>query len=398
MMRKIKNMKSFKITYLMVLCLCLSSSVKAQYTLAELLDLAEKSHPSMMVAREQLSFTEQSENAGKLAPLSRVTGALGNIQNPGDVDYSLSFEQEIINPAKNQAIVGVNQSNIMLRKAELTQTMVNVKQQVRDYYYQLDFIDQQRQLYQKQIDTYKSISKIARARSNSGDTDQMEALSAESQLHKAEQQLIYSQKKYEIELRHLGALLKLDYLSLDFTNLQAYAEADWQQNPALQVLDAYKTKAEKELILSESGLKPNFHVGLTNQSFLRSWNNFYLGGGVSIPLFNKNIKSDIESKRIYQKVVDTQIASQQQQLESSYNQLNNARLSLQQMMQFYKDKSIPEAEELLEKATIRYNAGELTYEAFYQWHLMLINLEQELTNYRYEYHQTLAALASLGGK
>lgn len=393
-------MKYLEIKYTLILGLCigLMTSANAQYTLPELLDLAVKNHPSMLVAKEQLNFTEQSEQAGKIAPLSRVTGSLGNIQNPGDVDYSLAFEQEIINPAKNQAIVGLNQSNTLIRKAELGQVMVNVKQQVRDYYYQLDYIDQQKKLYQKQIDTYLSISKIARARSNSGDTDQMEALSAESQLHKADQQLGYSQKKYDIVVRHLGALIGVDSLSINFENLQGYAEADWQQNPALKVLDAYKTRAGKEIILSESALKPNFHVGLTNQSFLSSWNNFFLGGGVSIPLFSKNIKSDIESKRIYQKVVDTQISSQQKQLESTYQQLNNSRLSLQQMMQFYQDKSIPEAEVLLQKATLRYNAGELTYEAFYQWHLMLINLEQELTNYRYEYHQTLAALASLGGK
>lgn len=123
-------------------------------------------------------------------------------------------------------------------------------------------------------------------------------------------------------------------------------------------------------------LKPDFTVGLTNQSLRgfaplgngegEQFNNFgnrftYGQVGVSIPLFAKPLKARVEAARIGQQRAEAQRTARQRMLEGEMATIIQSHQKNRQALAYYRESALPQAALIRDQVTKAYRAGEIGY-------------------------------------
>jgi heavy metal efflux system protein len=121
-----------------------------------------------------------------------------------------------------------------------------------------------------------------------------------------------------------------------------------------------QTNVEKEK------LKPDFRVGLINQSIDQNYNQNIVQVGVNVPLFTKAQQARIESSKIGQEIGKQQIQLAENQLESQLKTLKIQHDKIKNSIAYYEKSALPQVNLIISTATKTYQAGEIEYVEFVQ--------------------------------
>jgi heavy metal efflux system protein len=135
----------------------------------------------------------------------------------------------------------------------------------------------------------------------------------------------------------------------------------------------YLALAEEEAQLSRANtnlerayLKPDWRVGLANQSIEHRFGLTYLAGGIGIPITTKPQKARIEAAQINEQVADNQLKNIQFQVESNQKILNETLNKIQATIQYYEQSALPQTDFLIKTALKQFKLGEIDYVEFFQ--------------------------------
>lgn len=261
-------------------------------------------------------------------------------------------------------------------------SIYELKNQVRTLYYQIQYLQFNKQKLLDVDSLYSEFIRVANLRYKTGDTKKIEINTAETK--KGEINLIAQQNEVFLQnaYKSLQALLntkdsiimvaKSMYKPLQVNTLldsNAFANHPYLQSIYQNMIIAEQTKKVEKA----QGL-PDFKIGYSNQSligfqtidgvdkYFGAGNRFSVVNiGVAIPLTFGATKARIKSLEYQKQSLDAQ-AKQQSVLLNA--ELQNALAQYQQDVQqynYYKIQALPNASEIVKAAQLGYRTGDISY-------------------------------------
>ncbi|MFD2920409.1 CusA/CzcA family heavy metal efflux RND transporter [Terrimonas rubra] len=296
-------------------------------------------------------------------------------------DQSFQVAQTIPLPSLFGARRELIGAEIKGRQLQQALTVLELKQQVRTYYYQVQYFrHNQKQL--EQLDSlYRDFIRIAELRYKTGDTKKVDISTAAAK--KGEISLLLRQNN--VYLANAYANLQTVMNTRDgfsvveevFQPLQVKQLIDSAavvNHPAIQLLYQDALIAEETKRVEKAQGLPDFTLGYVNQSLIGFQNvngteKFFNAGnrfssvniGIAIPLTFGATKARIKSLE-YKKQAATANAQQQQQLLST--QMQNALVQYRQDIEqynYFRDQALPNAGEIIAAAQLGYKTGDIGY-------------------------------------
>ncbi|MEZ4904363.1 MAG: TolC family protein [Spirosomataceae bacterium] len=343
-------------------------SVQAQtLTLSQAIERATQQNLSLKTTQ----LTQQSQQAlvGSAWQLPKLSADLlaGQIQNR-PFDYTLSamqsFEPFGVYRSRAKALsqqVNVTQKQQLVQRNEL---IFSVKQQ----YYQLLYLYRLRQLLQVQDTSYQRAVEAAKVRYQTGETTQLELVASET--NRREIQHRYAAASRDLQTNYLGLqtlLYTTEAIQIDtLLNLQRPFRQQEGTNH-------YVALAEEEVRLSrnltdieKAQIKPDWRVGVANQSIEKKIGFTYISGGLGIPLYTKPQKARIEAAQIGEQVAQNQQKVVQYQTDANVKILQETLYKLQSTLQYYEQSALPQADLLLKTSYAQFRLGDIEYIEFFQ--------------------------------
>jgi cobalt-zinc-cadmium resistance protein CzcA len=393
------NMKKTIPTLMLLIAFLGVKTADGQMGVNELIQMAEANNPSLAIYKSKVELSALQSKTVLKIPNTQFHMQYGNIQNVGRGDYVLGAEQSFINPAKTKSLEQFYDTQVGQREAEGVIYKAHLKREIRRIFYHLQYIEGQKKLLNNQKVLFLELWNHTRSRVKAGESDVTEQLLVEAQLLKlnnTEQNLNAETVSY---LAQLEAFINTSE-PLDFSFEKNFYSEDIEvnENQELNYLEQLKLSADKEIAVQHSGLKPDFSVGLYNQSMLGNLRQFYVSAGIGIPLFKEPIKQKVNAAKLNMQIIQAEKDSKEKILEAQMKGLISQSLNLKRSIVYYQDKALSETSILIEKAKLRYLASEMSFLDLHQTLLIKTNLEEELEASWYQYHLNLTERLWLQGK
>ncbi|WP_343533172.1 TolC family protein [Pedobacter sp.] len=318
--------------------------------------------------------------AGELPKLD-LNAQLGQY-NSTQFDQSYQVSQTIPFPTLFGARKQLINAEIRGKQLQRELTVLELKNQVRNYYYQTLYLQHNHQQL-KQLDSlYADFIKIAQLRYKTGDTKKVDVSTAQAK--QGEINLLLRQNEVYLANAHtsLAALLntKEDF---ELANQSTFAplqinnlldSATVANHPAVQSFYQEALIAAQSKKVERSQTLPDITLGYVNQSLIGfqtvNGTEKYFGAGnrfnsvnigLAIPLTFGANKARVRSLDYRQQAAE---ANAQQQQRNLMAQMQNALLQYQQDMkqyQYFVKDALPNAKEMLSAAQLGYKTGDTSY-------------------------------------
>lgn len=336
----------------------------------------------------------------------------------GNIDNSIGVTQTISLPGKYKAQSNALRQRTILSEKSLEVAKYELVRDVKLAYYNLAYTEEKLKLLNYQDSIYRNFNDRAQVRYTSGETSNLERLTAETRFR--EIQLQKKQTETDLVINQL-ALLKLlnvtdtiipaasefyklaETFSFDTTGLNNHPLVSYY-NQRIEVSKA-ETNAEKKKLL------PDLNLGYFHQLVVKGFDpakldRAYTSGtriagfqlGVAVPIFSKAQKSRVESLKVQTEIAQTEAKLASSNLNNSYYQLVNEYLKLEQAIDYYQSIGNTQAKELLRISRFSYEKGEIGYIEFVQNMTQAISTQLNYIEATREYNEIIIQINSLKGK
>ncbi len=370
--REEKNSHFGKALATIGLIILLPALGNSQMTLSQLLEKADQSNLGYQLKDAEIAIRKQDVLTAKSVPTTDFSFQYGNIQNPGANDYVLGVEQGIRNPAKNKSLKTYYESLIGVAEADKKLSKAALHRQVRHFYFSLMNTNKEMNILQEQLTVYGQLQDFAQKRANAGAASKMDALMAGNEMEALKTQLNHKEVLFQSDLNALKKLLNVNELEVDFNSTLPIASA--LENPNLLLIQANENAAKSAIDMEQTKMKPDFSLGLFNQSMVSKLNQFYVGGGIQIPIFKSAEKARVESARLSQALIGEQYKVAEYELSKDLMRLQAEAEGVKASENRY-NTILEQSESVISMAQKRYLAGEISFLEYHQPLLQQLNFK-----------------------
>ncbi|GGE90754.1 cobalt-zinc-cadmium resistance protein CzcA [Chishuiella changwenlii] len=327
-----------------------------------------------------IESTEQLRKTAFELPKTSVNFQYGN--NEGfEFNDGVMISQTIPFPSIFKAKKNLVNEQVKGKEFEKSISINQLKQQVRYYFYQLEYLENNAKILSSLDSIYTDFTRVAKLRYKAGDTKRVDISTAQTK--QGEINLLSQQNKmYKVNAyRSLQTLLKseqefeietsAEYQPLFITSM--VDENFLDKHPAIQALyQEAKIIETSQKVEKASGL-PDFTFGYSNISLIgaherngieRYYNRgqrfSYVDVGISIPLTFGATKARIRSLDLSKQSFEAAANWQKQQLQT---QLQNTLQEYEQKLVQYnylKEQALPNAKEIINAAKLGYETGDIS--------------------------------------
>ncbi|WP_026905253.1 CusA/CzcA family heavy metal efflux RND transporter [Pedobacter glucosidilyticus] len=352
------------------------SSAQAQQpiTLKAAIDTALKNNRMVKSERLKAAYQEQLVKTGAGLPLTNFNtdfGQVNSVYNDLRFGVSQSFQFPTVyarqkNQLKEEAKTAA--LNIAVKEAEL------IKAVSLTYFYILN-LKEQEGLLLRSDSIYAEFLKKAQLRLAKGETNALETATASSQRGQILMQL--KQLKQDVALSELQFKLLLNSNS-DFNpakeNLKSVIGfsqlSKVEEHPQLKILEQQKAASKAQLATEKAKRLPEISLGYFNTNFQgvgpdevfydRS-KRFHSGQvGLGIPIFSSQ-NNRVAASKINQEIVSQEYELQKQQLENQYQATWAQYQSSLEIVQYFEDKALADADMIAKTAGKQFENGDINY-------------------------------------
>lgn len=352
---------------ILILMLALSFTSHAQLSLNQAIERATQQNLTLKTTQYTLQSQQALVGSAWQLPKLSVDLLAGQVQ-ARPFDYTLSAMQDFepFGVYRSRAKVLTQQVNVTQKQQDIqrNELVFNVKQQ----YYQIVYLYRLRQLLKAQDTLYQKAVDAANIRYKTGESNQLEVMASETNRQEIKNRQIVTERDLQMNYLSLQTLLYSNESILIDTllNLQrSYTTQDGSNR--------YVALAEEEVKLSgnlteleRAQLKPDWRVGIANQSIENRLGFTYVSGGVGIPLNTKPQKARIEAARIGEQAAENQRKVVQFQTEANLKILRESLNKIQNTLQYYEQSALPQADLLLKTTYKQFRLGDIEYVEFFQ--------------------------------
>ena len=373
------------ITATILLFLCSTINVNAQTvnisSIDQAINIAVQNNQSIKANDLEIKATESLKKTANELPKMDFNMQLGQY-NSIKFDNALQLSQTIPFPTLFGAKKELINAEIKAKQLQQQLSIYEIKNQVRSLYYQIEYLQFNKQKLQSLDSLYIEFLRVANLRYKTGDTKKIEINTAQTKQGEinllTQQNQVYLINAYQ----SLKALLNTNdsivlitnanYVPLTVNNLiDTNAIAN---HPMLQSLYQNMQIAEQTKKVEKALGLPDFKIGYSNQSLIGfqtiNGTDKYFGAGnrfnvvnigIAIPLTYGATKARIKSLEYQKQSLAQQAEYEKKQLQS---QLKNAMTQYEQDVKqynYYKTNALPNAEEIVKSAQLGYRTGDISY-------------------------------------
>ena len=374
--------------------------IKAQdITLSKALDLAFEQNLTLKNQELQSAYHQYLlQTAYNFSP-TELTAEFGQIN-------SIFFDTRI-NLSQTLNLPGLYQQQKKLLQAEFDSVLITNKitkleltKIVTDVFYKIILLKEKQRLYQKNDSLLAAFVQKATLRFNTGESNLLEKVFAETQQAKIRIQLKQIQTELVISKIFLKTVLNssldLEPVSEIFiVSLVGDSDSLLESHPDLEVVRKSIQIQQKNYDIEKKKLLPGLAIGYFNQSLRGTGadNQFYNAStrfhgvqfGIAIPLLGGYQRAMIASSSIKLKIAENNFLIKRNYLNFQFFAAKKQFQNNYEIYQYYEKTQLPNMQQIIDKSTRQYAAGEIDY---LQW-VMLMNQAFDI---QYDYLNVLEKL------
>lgn len=340
-------------------------------TLDHCIEKAIQQNQSLQVGKLEISGNRALEKTAKDLPKTSFDTQFGRTQTYTNNDVTFSLGQSFAFPSLYKAQENLLKSHTASSEKRLNMTKNQVIAEVKSLYYQILLNTQLLKVVQQQDSLYQSAFKAASLRYQTGETNLLEKVSTETRLHEIQNRIqsILSDEKSLYQSLSFLLNIPADFVIDTQTNMQKPLQlqiTELSNNPYLELLRQQIEVSQLQTKLEKERLKPDFKVGITNQSIERNYNQNFVQAGLNFPLFAKAQKARINAAGINEQIAKESLSLAEQQTAKQLQSLKIQLEKLRKSVQYYQSSAIPQANLMISTAHKSYQAGEIEYVEFVQ--------------------------------
>jgi len=328
------------------------------------------------------------------------------------VSQSFAFPTVYVNQHK-LAVAKVKSSEWQLKGSQL-----EIATQVKHIYGQLTYLYSKKKLLNYQDSLYSGFLRAAQLRAKTGETNQLEMITARSQAMEVRNQLqqvlsditIFG-KKLQTLINSKMAVLPADTALKRIEFVPAQDSLTVTQNPMLKLIRQEVEVSHREKKVEQSRLLPDFTVGYFSQTIQgtqdvngipRTFGNNYrfngIQAGISIPLWVAPYASKIKAAGINENIARTNADNFHKSLTNNYEELLEEFRKNYATIDYYEKQALPEAQLIIEQSSRSYKAGEMNYQDFVLSLGRALTIKQNYLDALNNYNQTIIQIENISGK
>ncbi len=374
--------------------------------LNEAIKIALQNNPGLASAR----FSVEQQNAlGKTAfDFGKTTVTYDKDNTPPNGNYGIGISQSISFPTVYLQRSKLQNQNITLSEKSYEAVKAELIKNVKTAYYQLIYGKEALRLLAYQDSIYADFSKVAEVRYKTGETSNLEKLTAEAkyqevllQRKQAEADLIIYQRELQkllnisqpIELTD-SVLVKLQYMGDD----SLWDSSVVENNP---LINFYKQKinvADAEHSIEVNKLLPDLSFGYSKLTDNSVFNYYGFQVGVSVPLWFFPQQGRIEAASIGEKIAESDYQNYCVLIQSSYQQQLKEYEKWKEQIDYYESIGLKQADEILKTAQLSYSSGDIGYVEFIQSVSQAVSIKTQYLDALNKYNQSVINLNYLLGR
>jgi heavy metal efflux system protein len=348
-----------------------SPSPISRLPLSNCLQKALENNPNIKISNLEISqnqaLTKTSRDFGKTTfdvQYGRTQVFTGN-------DVTLSVGQNFALPSLYKAQESLLKGNVLTAEKRANLSKIQLIGEVKSLYFLLLNNGELIRLLSRQDSLYQAAFRAASVRYKAGETNLLEKVSFEARLREIQNRIQGLKSDEKVLYQNLKFLINTsdDFLIEDellFQKSLIINELNTTSNPLLNILKQQNEVNILQTNVEKEKLKPDFKVGLINQSIEQNYNQNIVQVGVNVPIFTKAQQARIESSKISQEIGKQQIQLAENQLESQLKTLKIQHDKIKNSIAYYEKSALPQANLIISTATKMYQIGEIEYVEFVQ--------------------------------
>jgi heavy metal efflux system protein len=380
-----KGERSLAVTILCLGMLFLSKDVEAQIitvpqspipnpqslNLNTCIEKAIQNNQNLKISSLEVTNNQILIGTARELPKTNIDVQYGRTQVATGNDVTLSFGQNFALPSLYKANQNLLKGNVLTAEKRANYTKNQLIAEVKNVYYQWLANVQIIRLLSQQDSLYTSAFRAASVRYKTGESNLLEKVSSETrlreiqnriQMHEANKKGLIEQMKF---LLNTPENINLDE-SISNKKQLIINELNILSNPFLDILKQQNEVSKLQISLEKERLKPDFRIGVINQSIEQNYNQNVVQLGVNVPLFKKAQQARISSAKINEQITNQQLQLAESQLASQLNLLKIQYEKSKTSLDYYEKSALPQADLIIKTATKSYQAGEIEYIEFAQ--------------------------------
>jgi cobalt-zinc-cadmium resistance protein CzcA len=332
--------------------------------------------------------------------------------NSFTVSQSFSFPSVYINKYK------LANANIKSSLLQYDVSRLEIATEVKQVYWQYVYLSSKQKLLAYQDSLYSGFLRAAELRAKAGETNKLEMITARSQSLEIKNQLFQVNADMGIFSRRLALLLNSSVLVVpkdkDLLKINISILADsvtLDQSPTLGYAKQQVEVSKIERKLERSQMLPDLNIGYFSQTIIGKQD---VGGvelsfgpedrfaglqaGISIPIWFKPYSARSRAARINENVARTDAESYAKSVASNYRSLLDEYSKFSASVEYYEKQAVPEAELIIDQATLSYKAGALDYLDYVLTLDRALAIKQNYLEALRSYNQTIISIDFIKGE
>lgn len=281
----------------------------------------------------------------------------------------IGFEQSLEFPTVYTSQSKVYKQNTRVAESELAVTQRELIRDARRAYYGLAVAMERQRLLTQQDSLFADFVSAAQLRFQTGETNQLEAVSAQARYSELQVGLQQTARDISLFQQELMRLTNSQTLLLPqrMNVPKLAAPAAGQQSPStahpwLGMYQQRATLADYQRRLEANRLLPDLSVRYFNQDWYGVSPGYYgYSIGVGVPLFFWAPQGRLQSAKFQQRVAEKELENATLVFNAAYNQAVLTLQSNQALLDYYESTGLQQADAILSNANEAYRAGELSY-------------------------------------
>ncbi|QDK80052.1 CusA/CzcA family heavy metal efflux RND transporter [Spirosoma sp. KCTC 42546] len=378
-----------------------SQSTPAPLSIDQAITVALQNNGALQASNLGVRVTEQLTKTAWDIPRTTVDYQRGQIQSY-PIDHSLVVMQSLAMPSVYVAQKKLNQSQQQLAQQQAALHRTELIREIRSVFYTLRLNYERLSLFQAQDTLYQRASRAAGIRYRTGETNQLERVTAETRQRDIQNRLAVLQSEIGIGRQQLAMLLQVNEpVVIDTTSSMKVSQpllpAALESTPILALQRAHVELSRRQINLEQQRFWPDVRVGYLSQSIERRGGFGVYQVGVSLPLFLTPLRARLEAARLQGQIADRQLMYQQHRLRGELSIREQQYRQSVMTLSYYETSALPQANLILRTAERSYLGGDIEYVEFVQSTTQAWLIREQYLDALAHYNQSIIEQDALTG-
>lgn len=349
----------------------LSQTEVQKLSLSQALQLAQDQNLSLQAAQKSLESASARSHAGWTVDKTEVYYGLdkNDIAENGIYNRVWGVRQSFAFPSVYSAQKNVLQAVELQQTAQLQLAARTLNKEVSQAYVTALYWQQLERNYSFLDSLYGEFARAATRRLETGESNLLEKLTAESKLREIGLRKSEAGRGVEISKNQLRQLLNIqEEIELIEEELTFEQQIDLQNHPGMMLYQSAYLQAESQVKVDRRTLLPDVNVDLFRGTNPGEDARVYPGfqAGIGIPLFFGSQSAKIKAGKFQQEQIMLESEAFKQKLETNYSKIQSALAQNRQVIEYYESEGNTLAAQLRDQAIRSFKEGEIDFLQYVQ--------------------------------